>query len=153
VLLAVLIIAAAVLMFLGPQLVQPILQAVGLGSLADLLLTLWAWLRIPVAVLLIMLAVALIYYLFPNYSQPFRFITPGAVVAVLVWIVASLAFSWYVSNFASYSATYGAVASVIVLLLYFFISAAILLFGAEINAETYREVAPENGEDHKTAKS
>lgn len=143
VLLAVLIIASAALMFLGPQLLQPIFQAVGLGSLADLFLTLWTWLRIPVAVLLIMLTVALIYYLFPNYKQPFRIITPGAIIAVLVWIAASLAFSWYVSNFSSYSATYGAVASVIVLLLYFFISAAILLFGAEINAETYREVAEE----------
>lgn len=153
VLLAAMIIASAVLMFLGPQLLQPILQAVGLGGLTDLLLTLWAWLRIPVAVVLIMLTVALVYYLFPNYRQPFRVITPGAVIAVLVWIAASLAFSWYVSNFASYSATYGAVASVIVLLLYFFISAAILLFGAEINAETYREVDTEDyrAEDQETA--
>ena len=73
-----------------------------------------------------------------NASQPFRYITPGAVIAVLVWIAASLGFSLCVSNFGSYSATYGAVASVLVLLLYFSISAAILLFGAEINAETYR---------------
>jgi membrane protein len=85
-----------------------------------------------------MLVVALIYYLFPNASQPFRYITPGAVIAMPVRIAASLGFSFCVSNFGSYSVTYGAVASVIVLLLYFSISAAILLFGAEINAETYR---------------
>ncbi|HEV2091782.1 MAG TPA: YihY/virulence factor BrkB family protein, partial [Rubrobacter sp.] len=96
-------------------------------------------------VLLLMLAVALIYWLFPNVGQPFRFITPGAVIAVIVWILASLGFSFYVSNFSSYSATYGALASVIVLLLYFFISAAILLLGAEINAESYRAVAEESG--------
>jgi membrane protein len=137
-LLAALLIVAAGLMFFGPKLVEPVLQAVGLGPVTTLVLALWTWLRIPVAVLLIMLIVALIYYLFPNTSQPFRYITPGAVIAVLVWIAASLGFSFYVSNFSSYSATYGAVASVIVLLLYFSISAAILLFGAEINAETYR---------------
>ncbi len=144
-LLAVLIVVAAGLMFFGPQLVEPILQAVGLGAISNLILTLWTWLRIPVAILLLMLAVALIYYLFPNTSQPFRFITPGAVIAVIVWIAASLGFSWYVSNFGSYSATYGALAAVIVLLFYFFISAAILLFGAEVNSEIYREVAEENG--------
>ncbi len=143
-LLAALLIVAAGLMFFGPKLVEPVLQAVGLGPATALVLALWTWLRIPAAVVLIMLVVALIYYLFPNISQPFRYITPGAVIAVLVWIAASLGFSFYVSNFNSYSATYGAVASVIVLLLYFSISAAILLFGAEINAEAYR-VAEEEG--------
>jgi membrane protein len=93
-----------------------------------------------------MLAVALIYWLFPNVKKPLRFITPGAVLAVIVWIVASLGFSFYVANFSSYSATYGALASVVVLLLYFFISAAILLLGAEIDAENYRGMA-EEGED------
>ncbi len=137
-LLTALLIVAAGLMFFGPKLVEPVLQAVGLGPATALVLALWTWLRIPAAVVLIMLVVALIYYLFPNTSQPFRYITPGAVIAVLVWIAASLGFSFYVSNFSSYSATYGAVASVIVLLLYFSISTAILLFGAEINAETYR---------------
>ncbi len=144
--LATLLIVAAGLMFMGPKLVEPILQAIGLGSLAGLFLTIWTWVRIPVAVVLLMLAVALIYWLFPNVRQPFRFITPGAVLAVIVWIAASLAFSFYVANFSSYSATYGALASVIVLLLYFFISAAILLLGAEINAQSYRGTT-EEGED------
>ncbi len=144
--LATLLIVAAGLMFMGPKLVEPILQAIGLSSLAGLFLTIWTWVRIPVAVVLLMVAVALIYWLFPNVRQPFRFITPGAVLAVIVWIAASLAFSFYVANFSSYSATYGALASVIVLLLYFFISAAILLLGAEINAQSYRGTT-EEGED------
>lgn len=139
--LAALLITSATLLFMGPQLVDPIVSAVGLGGIFT---TVWSIARIPIAVLLVMLSVALIYWLFPNYKQPFRFITPGAVIAVVVWILASLAFSFYVSNFSSYSATYGALASVIVLLLYFFISALILLFGAEINAETYRVVAEED---------
>jgi len=109
-LLAALLIVAAGLMFFDPKLVEPVLQAVGLGPATTLVLGLWTWLRIPAAVVLIMLVEALIYYLFPNASQPFRYITPGAVIAVLVWIAASLGFSFYVFNFSNYSATYGAVA-------------------------------------------
>ncbi len=144
-LLAVLVIAAVGLMMFGPQLVQPIAQQVGLGSV---FVALWTWLRIPVAILLIAFILALVYYLFPNTNQPFRIITPGAIVAVIVWVAASLGFSFYVQNFGSYSATYGALAAVIVLLFYFFISAAVMLFGAEVNAEAYREVAEDgdNGE-------
>lgn len=137
--LAALLIVSAGLLFAGPSLVKPIFDAVGLGSVVSLLTTLWAYLRIPVALVLLMLAVGLIYWLFPNVAgHPFRFVTPGAVIAVSVWILASLAFSYYVANFSSYSATYGAMASVIILLLYFFISTLILLFGAEINSEAYR---------------
>jgi membrane protein len=140
--LATLLITAAGLMFMGPQLVQPLLQPLGLGQI---FLTVWTYARIPVAVVLLMVAVALIYWLFPNVKQPFRFITPGAVIAVIVWILASLAFSFYVATFSSYSATYGALASVVVLLLYFLISTAILLLGAEINAESYRGRAEGSG--------
>ena len=147
-LLAALLIASATLLFMGPSLIQPIVSAVGLGSVFT---AVWTYARIPVAVLLLMLSVALIYWLFPNYKQPFRFITPGAILAVIVWILASLAFSFYVANFSSYSATYGALASVIVLLLYFFISALILLFGAEINAETYRVMEEEDGDNQQSS--
>ncbi len=142
-LLAVLLIAAVGLMIFGPQVAQWVAGLVGLGPV---FVTLWTWLRIPVAVLLMIFILALIYYLFPNTKQPFRIVTPGAIVAVIVWLAASLGFSFYVKNFGSYSATYGALAAVIVLLFYFFISAAVMLFGAEINAEAYREVA-EDGED------
>ncbi len=137
-LLAVLILAAAVLMLVGPQLATWIAEQVGLGSVFA---TVWTWARIPVAVVLLVLVAALVYYLFPNTDQPFRFVTPGAVLAVIVWVLASLGFSWYVSNFASYNATYGALAAVIVLLFYFFISSAILLFGAELNSEVYHQAA------------
>ena len=139
-LLAVLLIAAAVLMLIGPLLATWVAQQVGMGSVFA---TVWAWARIPVAVVLLMLVAALVYYLFPNTDQQFRFITPGAVLAVIVWVLASLGFSWYVSNFASYNATYGALAAVIVLLFYFFISSAILLFGAELNSEVYHQAAEE----------
>jgi membrane protein len=77
------------------------------------------------------------YYIVPNVEQPFRFITPGSVLAVIIWILASLGFSYYVSNFGSYGATYGSLGAVVVLLFYFFISSAVLLLGAEVNAEVY----------------
>ncbi len=101
--------------------------------------------------LLLIAILALVYYLFPNFDQPFRFITPGAVLAVIVWLGASLGFSFYVRNFADYSATYGSIGAIIVVLLYFFISAAVLLFGAEVNAEVYRQVAEGEGREGSDA--
>ncbi len=132
---AAMLIVAVGCIALGSSVAEWVGGLVGFGST---FVTLWTWLRIPVAIVLIGVILALIYYLFPNVQQPFKWITPGAVVAVIVWVVASLAFSFYVSNFSSYSATYGALAAVIILLLYFFISTAIILFGAEMNAEAYR---------------
>jgi membrane protein len=146
VLLAVLVIAAAAMMLIGPQLATWIAQQVGMGSAFA---TIWTWARIPVAVVLLLVVAALVYYLFPNTRQPFRFATPGAILAVIVWVVASLGFSWYVANFASYNATYGALAAVIVLLFFFFISSAILLFGAELNSQIYHR-SPEGEDEGET---
>jgi membrane protein len=128
---AVMMIAAAALLIVGPQAIQWLTHQVGMEQL---FVTLWAWLRLPAAVLLLMLAVAVIYYVAPDVEQEFRFITPGAVLAVLVWIGASLGFNYYVRSFADYSATYGSIGAIVVLLLYFFISSSVLLFGAEVNA-------------------
>jgi membrane protein len=90
-------------------------------------------LRWPVVVALL-LVVALIYYLGPKVDQPFRYVTPGSITVVAVWIVASGGFSAYVDRFGSYGLTYGSLGGIVVLLLYFFVSGAVLLFGAEINA-------------------
>ncbi len=132
--LAILVIAAAALMLLGPQAMEWLADQAGLGGA---FVAVWTWLRWPVAVLLLMLTAAIIYYVAPNVEQPFAFITPGAVLAVIVWIIASLGFSLYVANVANYSATYGSLGGVVVLLFYFFISAAVLLLGAEINSEVH----------------
>jgi membrane protein len=91
-------------------------------------------LRWPVAGLLIMLVWALLYYFCPDVEQDFKFITPGSVVGVIIWLVASWGFSVYVRNFGKYDATYGALGGVIVMLLWMWISAQVLLLGAEINA-------------------
>ncbi|GAB3551515.1 YihY/virulence factor BrkB family protein [Noviherbaspirillum agri] len=129
--LAALMILATVLLVVGPEAVQWVARYV---RMEDLFVTLWTWLRWPAALILLTLVVAIVYYVAPDAEQKFRFITPGATFAVLVWVAASVAFNFYVSNFSDYNATYGSIGTIIVLLLYFFISAAVMLFGAEINA-------------------
>jgi len=99
------------------------------------------WLRLPVAGLLMMFVWAVLYWALPDVEQRFRFITPGSVVGVLIWMAASWGFSVYVRNFGSYDATYGALGGVIVLLLWMWISAQALLLGAEINAILEHESA------------
>ena len=129
--LAVMLILAAGLMVIGPQIMAWLAQQIGVDQVFVLL---WTWLRWPVALVLLMFVIAIVYYVAPNVEQPFRLITPGSVLAVIIWILASLGFGFYVRNFANYSVTYGGFGAVIVLLVYFYISAAILLFGAEVNA-------------------
>ncbi len=142
---AVLVIVAVALMVLGPRAAEWLADLVGLG---EVFVALWTYLRWPVAALLLIVMVALINYLFPNVNQRFRLITPGAVLSVGVWIAASLGFSLYMSTLGegSYSATYGSIGAIIVLLLYLYISAAVLLLGAEVNAEIYRQAATNDAE-------
>jgi membrane protein len=107
----------------------PVANAVG-GALGTVIL----WLRFPVAGLLVMFIWALMYWALPDVEQKFKFITPGSIVGVVLWIAASIGFSIYVSNFGHYEATYGALGGVIVLLLWMWISSQVVLLGAEINA-------------------
>ncbi|AYG46142.1 YihY/virulence factor BrkB family protein [Pseudomonas sp. Leaf58] len=129
--LAGMLLVAAALMVLGPQVMEWIAAQVGMQ---EFIVTVWTILRWPAIIILMMVAVALIYYVMPDVKQQFRFITPGSVLAVVVWIVASLGFAYYVKTFADYNAMYGSIGAIIVLLLYFYISAAVLLLGAEMNA-------------------
>jgi membrane protein len=128
--LAIMVILGAGLLLIGPQVVGWI---VGLVGLDEVFISLWAWLRLPVALILLMLTVSIVYWAFPNVNHPYRLITPGAVLAVIVWVVASLSFSFYLANFANYSVIYGSLGAAFALLLYFYISATVLLFGAEVN--------------------
>jgi membrane protein len=146
ILLAVLIIAAVGLMVIGPELAEWLAQQIGLGSV---FVVLWVWLRIPAAILLLTIVLALVYYLFPNVDQPFRLITPGAVLAVIVWLAASFGFSFYVNNFASYSAIYGSLGTVIVVLVYLYITATVVLFGAEVNEQIYYEFGKDQDGDEE----
>jgi membrane protein len=111
-------------------------SAVGLGATA---VTVWNIAKWPVLLAVVVLIVALLYYATPNVKQPkFRWISIGAIVAILIWILASALFGFYVANFASYNRTYGSLAGVIVFLLWLWITNLALLFGAELDAELER---------------
>jgi membrane protein len=147
--LALMAIIALALLLIGPELAA---WVVGLVGLDEVFVSLWAWLRLPVALILLMLAVSIVYWAVPNVNYPYRLITPGAALAVIVWILASLGFSFYVAHFANYSVIYGSIGVAFVLLLYFYISAAVLLMGAEVNAAIhhYASYRRTQVEEHKT---
>lgn len=128
---AAMLTASAALLIVGPGAMEWLARQVGMERI---FVVVWAWLRLPAALLLLTLAVAALYYVAPDVEQEFRFITPGAVLCVMVWVAGTVGFDYYVRNFADYNATYGSVGAVIVLLTYFYISAAVFLFGAEVNA-------------------
>jgi membrane protein len=92
------------------------------------------WLSLPVAGLVMMFLWALLYDVLPDVKQRFKFLTPGSVAGVVLWVLASWGFSKYVSNFGSYDRTYGSLGGVIVLLLWMWISSLVLVAGAEVNA-------------------
>ncbi|MBU8900777.1 YihY/virulence factor BrkB family protein [Corallococcus sp. M34] len=103
--------------------------------------TLVGWLRLPIAALLMMMLWATLYSVLPDARQRFKLITPGSVVGVLVWLTASLGFSFYVSHFSTFGITYGALGGIIVLLLWMWISSLALILGAEVNAVLARHPA------------
>jgi membrane protein len=136
-LVAIVLSAAVLLMLLvsGP-LAQSIGDQIGLGSATQ---TAWSIAKWPVLGLCVMLVVAMLYYATPNVKQPkFRWISVGAAFAIVIWVLASVAFAFYVANFGSYNKTYGSIAGVIVALLWLWITNLSLLFGAEIDSELER---------------
>jgi membrane protein len=136
-LVAILLTAAAALMLVvsGPV-AAAIGDALGLG---ETVVTVWNVLKWPVLVAVVALVIAILYYATPNVKQPtFRWISIGAVVAIIVWAIASVAFGFYVSTVGSYSRTYGALAGVVIFLIWLWITNMALLFGAELDAELER---------------
>src|SRR3954447_16388862 len=125
----------AMLVLSGPV-VDAIGQAIGLGGTV---LTVWGWIKWPVILVLLALMIAVLYYSTPNVRlRGFKFISPGAGVAILVAVVASAAFAFYVANFGSYNKTYGALAGVVIFLVWFWLINLSLLFGLELDAEIER---------------
>ena len=132
------VLAAAVLLALvltGPVALA-VGDALGLGSTGVLLWEIAKW---PVLLAVVVLIVALLYYATPNIRQPrFRWVSVGAVLAIVIWVVASAAFGFYVANFGSYDKTYGTLGGVIVFLLWLWLTNLALLFGAELDSELER---------------
>ncbi len=116
---------------------------VGVGSTA---VSVWDFAKWPVLLVVVSFMFALLYWAAPNVKHPgFRWISPGGVLAVIGWLIASGAFALFVSNFGSYNKTYGALAGVVVFLVWLWISNIMILLGAEFNAELERQRAIEGG--------
>ena len=135
VLVMVLLAASAVAVVATGGLADRIGRVLGIGRAA---VTTWEIVKWPVLLLVVSFLFALLYWASPNARQGFRWITPGGVLAVVVWVVASVAFAIYVANFGSYNKTYGTLASVIVFLVWLWLSNTAILLGAELNAELER---------------
>jgi membrane protein len=121
-------------------------QVGGVVGLSDTAITVWNIAKWPVLLLVVSFMFALLYWAAPNVKHPkFRWISPGGVLAVIGWLIASLAFAFYVANFGSYNKTYGALAGPIVFLVWLWISNIMVLLGAEFNAELERGRALEAG--------
>ena len=132
----VLLLVVMAALFLGGGLAEDLLGTIGLGSTASLV---WSVARWPIALAGMLVAYALIYTYAPDIEpRRLRWITPGAVTGVAIWIVASIGFGIYIKNFSTYGAAYGAAGAVIVLLLWLWLSSCAFLFGAELNAELER---------------
>ena len=125
----------AMLVLSGPV-VDAIGESIGLGSTV---LTIWTWAKWPVILVLLALMIAVLYYSTPNVKlRGFKWVSAGAAVAILVAVVASAAFAFYVGNFGSYNKTYGALAGVVIFLIWFWLINLALLFGIELDAEVER---------------
>jgi membrane protein len=140
--LACFILVSFALVLAGPMLADWIAERFGLGELFA-----WTWkiVQWPIAIVLIATAIGLVYYFAPDAEQDWAWVTPGAAVATLLWLIASLGFKIYVSRFSTYNETYGAIGGVIVLLLWFYLTGLAILVGAEMNAEI--EHASPHGKD------
>jgi membrane protein len=137
------VVSAAIVVFTGP-IADQLGKALGVGHTAVVVWDIAKW---PVLIVLVSLMLSILYYACPNVKQPgFRWVSPGGLLAVVIWIVASAAFAFYVANFGSYNKTYGTLASVIIFLVWLWLTNVAILLGAEFNAEMQHVRAIESGE-------
>ena len=128
--LAVVIVAALLFVLVGPDVV---LWAATRFGFAPAVASIWSVLRWPLIVFFVMLGIDLVYHFAPNLRRDWAWLTPGSVVAMAMWIGSSLVFKLYVSRFADFNETHGAIGGIIVILLWFYVSSFAILVGAELN--------------------
>jgi membrane protein len=151
--LAVIVLFTVVLaaVFLGGEIAHDLFAKIGLGSTAA---SIWSYARWPVALVAATVAYGVVYGMAPDIEpRKVRWLTPGAVVGVVLWIALSLGFSIYIRNFSSYGAAYGAFGAAIVLLLWLYLSANAFLLGAELNAELERSVEGDQASSRASSRS
>jgi membrane protein len=136
-----------VLLAVGLVLTGPVVEAVASPiGLSGTAVDVWNIAKWPVMAAIFLLMVAVLYYASPNVKlRGFKWVTMGSVVAIVVWIVASAGFAFYVANFGSYDKTYGTLAGLVALLVWFWISNLAILFGHQLNAERERSLEIEEG--------
>jgi len=144
---AALLLCALVLVVFGPEIGGAVADSVGLGSIFQITWTIAQW---PVLIFLVVFAFALVYYYAPDVEQRFRWISPGSIVAVLMWLLFSLAFAVYVERSGSFNATYGSLAGIAILMLYIYYSAFIVLVGAQMNQVIEEHIPGGKDEGEKT---
>jgi membrane protein len=140
ILLTLVLVLMAALVVLALIVSGPVAEAIGSAvGLGDTAVTVWQFAKWPVLLVMVMFMLAVLYWSSPNAKPAgFRWITPGSVLAIVVWIVASAGFAFYVANFGSYDKTYGTLGGVIVFLVWMWVTNVAVLVGAEVNAETER---------------
>ncbi len=143
VMILLLVLAAVAVVVTGP-LASAVGGAIGLSGTA---VTVWNIAKWPVILLVVAVMISVLYYASPNAKLPgFKFVTAGGALAVVVWLLASLAFAFYVANFGSYNKTYGTLGGVVLFLVWLWITNVAVLLGAELNAERERSREIEAGE-------
>jgi YihY family inner membrane protein len=138
VLVMILLAVAAIVVVVTGGLADRVGRLLGIGPAA---VTAWDIAKWPVLLVVVSFLFALLYWASPNARQGFRWVTPGGILAVVVWVAASVAFALYVANFSSYNKTYGSLAGVIIFLVWLWLSNLAILLGAELNAELERSRA------------
>lgn len=129
--LAVLWLLATVIVLVGPRVTQSAFELLGIASATN---TFWTSVRLPMAFVLNLVALSILYYIAPEARQRFRWILPGAITAAVLWMGASSGFGLFLRNFPNYDVTYGSLAGLVILLVWFWLSGLVFLLGAEINS-------------------
>jgi membrane protein len=138
----ILLVAAAVIVIVTGGLAQKVGSVLGLGSTA---VTIWDIAKWPVLLVIVGLILAILFWASPNAKHGFQWVSPGGLIAVVLWLIASALFAVYVANFSHYNKIYGSLASVIIFLIWMWISNLAILLGAEFNAELERGRAVAGG--------
>lgn len=130
--LSVFMLLSLTLVLAGPEIAQHIATRVGFGPAFA-----WTWkiLQWPVVFVLICEGFAMVYYFAPDAEQRWQWMMPGAYIGTLLWLAISIGFRFYIAHFGTFNKMYGSIGAVIVLLLWFYLSGLVLLFGAELNSE------------------
>jgi membrane protein len=145
-LMVLLLAATALALVLTGPLVDAVAGPLGIGDTA---VTIWSIAKWPVLLVVVTVMLAVLYYVAPNVKQPgFRWVTPGSVLALVLWVLASIGFAFYVANFGSYDKTYGTLGGVITFLVWLWLTNVAVLLGAELNAELERSRELEAGVPH-----